>query len=436
MKQDRGVLEGNLAPVLQHLSTNRIAVQTIQQNLAMNKILPGDTQKYINEPNTLYKIEDSRVLYLLTESVYRFTKNESINPEEYFYKNEIDTAKRYDENIFRKKDIFPFTLDDIVSRDGEFGGFISVQDINTLFNERKINYNFDLQREPTKVKRYNDVMLVPTLNMQNVNDITESLLKGQQYKTTIVLNAALGTSKSGQEIIYNDDKKTITFTKGTVLDIVDGYHRCKAVQNALIKNPNLQFYFQILVLNTDTAGARRYQGQFAKGTPLSEDRKRALNQPGLEDKVVDSLNTNSDLAGKISQQKDLNDDDLVMYSDLASAIKDNFELKVTNDAKKVSQYLIDFFNSLIGKFPEELHEKIMESKNNSYVGLRQMFSGYIILASRMYKQNIPADMVELILDQINFNKNNPLWKNIVIGQGRNKETVSNIKDLFNNFNID
>jgi hypothetical protein len=435
MKQDRGVLEGNLAPILKRLSTNRSAVQTIQQDLAIHKILPGETQKYINEPNMLSQIEDSRVLYLLIDSVFNYTKDESINPEAYFYQNEMQTAKRYDENVFRKKDLFPFTLEDIVSRDGEFGGFISIQDINRLFSERKINYNFDLQREPTKVKRYDSIMLVPTLNMPNVNDITESLLKGQQFKTTIVLNAALGTAKSGQEIIYDDSKKTITFMPGTVLDIVDGYHRCKAVQNALIKNPNLQFYFQILVLNTDTAGARRYQGQFAKGTPLSEDRKRALNQPGLEDKVVDALNTDSDLAGKISQQKDLDNNELVMYSDLASAIKNNFELRVTNDTKKISQYLIEFFNSLIGKFPDELYAKIKESKETSYVGLRQMFSGYIILASRMYKEDIPADMIEVIIDQISFSKNNILWKNIISGQGKNKETLVNIENLFKNLNI-
>lgn len=435
MKQDRGVLEGNLALVLKHLSTNRSAVKTIQDDLTLHHILPGETQKYINDPSKLSQIEDSRVLYLFINSVFHFTKNEAMNPEAYFYPNEIQEAERYDENVFRHKDLFPYTLPDIVSRDGEFAGFISVQDINKLFSNRKINYNFDLQREPTKVKRYDSVMLVPTLNMANVNDITESLLQGKQFKTTIVLNAAIGTAKAGQEIIYNDNKKTLTFMPGAKIDIVDGYHRCKAVQNALIKNPNLQFYFEILVLNTDTAGARRYQGQFAKGTPLSDERKRALNQPGLEDKVVDALNNDSDLSGKISQQKELGNDELVMYSDLASAIKNNFELNVTNDTKKVGQYLVEFFNSLIGKFPEELHVKIKESKETSYVGLRYMFIGYIILAGRMYKQEIPADMIEVIIDQIDFRKNNPLWKNIITGLGANKETLTNIKNLFKSLNI-
>lgn len=435
MKQDRGVLEGNLAPILQHLSTNRNAVKTIQSDLAMYNILPGETQKYINDPDTLYQIEDSRALFLLSESIYRYTKNSSVDPEEYFTDQEIQNAKRYDENVFRNKDLFPFTLHNIVLGNGDFGGFIDVQDGNKLMDGRKINYNFDLQREPTKVKRYNSVMMVPTLNKKNVEEITDLLIKGQLVTSTIVLNAVLGTAKMGKELVYNEKNNTITIMPGTVLDVVDGYHRLKAIQNALVNNPNLQFKFQLLLTNTDVVGAKRYQAQFSKGQPLSEERKRVLNQPSIADKVVEMINTGSDLSGKISQQDKLGVSELVKASTLSKAIDNNFEITLTSDAKKVGDYLIDFFNTLIGKYPNELFKNIDENKKDSYVGFETMFTGYVILAGRMYKEQIAAEYIDVILDQINFSKTNPLWKNIIISYGLNKETERNIIKLFKNLEI-
>jgi hypothetical protein len=425
--QNRGVLEANIVPILESLAPVRSEAKDIESRMAHYKILPGETRGYLNNPKTLYKA-DMRVLCLLTEAIYAKTSNVAVKPLDYFTHQEIQAAHQYDANVYRNEMKLPLTLGDFHLINMDYIGEIDIKTIKKLLDNQLLHYNFDVQREATIKHVRDEIIMMPTLNQKNINEIADLIEKKELVTTNIVFNAALGTGDDGNEVIYDDKKRTVTFMPGTKIDIVDGYHRCTAASQVLLKNPNADFKFGLLILNTDTIGAKRYQGQLAKQTPLSMVRRKALEEATSADKVVTLLKRESDLRGKISEGKYVIKNELVAYDDLVEYIDQEFKLQVNADILKVSKYLNEFFTYLVGEFPNELSLNVAEGKRTSYVGNQFMFAGYIYLAAQMYYDNIPAEKVETIISQMDFSKNEDWAKIIRISQKKAK--ITEIKKKF------
>jgi hypothetical protein len=98
----------------------------------------------------------------------------------------------------------------------------------------------------------NEIKKEPTLVMSNVKEISSHLLEGTLVPTVLVWNAAVRSSSTGTELVYNSNTLELTIEKDTALFIVDGWHRCKASQNALQMNPELHFNFAVLITNYST----------------------------------------------------------------------------------------------------------------------------------------------------------------------------------------
>lgn len=425
--QNRGVLEANLAPILEALAPVRTEAKDLENRMAHYKILPGETRGYLSNPKTLYKA-DMRVLCLLTEAVYAKTSNVAIKPLDYFTNQEIQTAHQFDANIYRNETKLPLTLGDFHLINMDYIGEVDIKTIKKLLDNQLLSYNFDVQREATIKHVRDEIIMMPTLNQKNINEIADLIEKKELVTTNIVFNAALGTADDGKEVIYDDKKRSITFMPGTKIDIVDGYHRCTAASQVLLRNPNAEFKFGLLVLNTDTTGAKKYQGQLAKQTPLSMVRRKALEEASDADKVVTLIKRESDLRGKISEGKYVTKNELVSYDDLVGYVNQEFKLQVNADILKVSKYLTEFFTYLVGEFPNELSLNVAEGKRTSYVGNQFMFAGYIYLAAQMYYDKIPAEKIATIIEQMDFSKNEE-WTNII----EIKQKTAKIKEIKKKF---
>lgn len=437
MKQNRAELIETIKNNIQHIATNRNAVEDIKAELSKYHIPAGRVEEYLSNPEVL--MEDQRELALFTEQAYLKTGIQSLNPEEYFTKHGLKEAYQFDYMLtFGEDEIqFPLTLDGVTHLGNNLYAVpLDLKTIAELMKSKKLNYNFEIQRQEKSVKRSEGVMRTPTVYKKNVKEIKELLLKDQLIHTTLAFNAATSTSDSGEELTYDGKKLQLTINEGTRLDILDGYHRCLASEQAYKENPELDFKFMVLISNYTTRMAQQYQAQLAKATPIPTSRIQELEMNRLSDTVVKILKSESELRDRVATTNaQLGAGSLVSYRVLADAIDREFpNMKTVKDARQVAKYLSTFFEDLIGDYPEEF---LADHKSkDSLIAYNKMFAGYVALAAEMQNKNIETDELKDILDQVDFHKNNKLWQDLGILNAdekvNNKVNESDIGKYFRN----
>lgn len=436
--KNRKELEKELIKSISKIKAKKRVVNDIKKELMNYEILPGDVQAWINNPEDKLFELDLRQLFLLTEQVFYKTGDLTINPENYFTEAEIKEARQYSGVLETDKLEFPITFTNAtVVGQSAYMVTMSIQTIKKLLDSMLLNYNFEVQREAKFTKRKDKIIMQPTLNKKNVKEIAEHLLNGTLVPTVLVFNAATRTSEVGDEIIYDPKKLELTITKGTRLDIVDGYHRCQALSMALETNPDLEFNFAVLITNYSTKKAQQYQAQLAKATPISRTRIQELEQNRLSDIVVQQLREESDLQGRISQTNRIHtiNNELVTYNVLADTIDEEFDMKTRADAMDVGDYLVELFNMLIGSYPDEFINNVDQTRKVSLINDNNMFVGYIVLARKMYESKIKPKEVRNILKNIDFSRTNKLWEDIGVldNEGKIKDTTKARKAIKNYF---
>ena len=442
MLKERHELEEELIPELQTLVGKKRSINKVVKELSEYDVLEGNVRKFFNNPEEV-KETDTGLLYLLSNSVYKITKNENINPEEYYTESEIKEAKQYSGKLELNltETSLPLTLENsTLVGTSTYMTTMSIQDIDSLRKSGVLNYNFETQRESKFERRHGEIIQVATLNQKSVDEISRHLEEGTLVPTVLVFNAAVRTSDTGDELIYDSKKHELTITKGTRLDILDGYHRTMGIKNALSKNPNIDFRFPVMFVNYSVPRAQQYLGQIAKANPISKARAEELSKTNLSSVVIQELRDRSELKGRISQTERIHtlNRELVSYSVLANAIDEEFNMKSKADAMDVADYLVEFFDYLLGSFRKEFIDEIEETRKVSYINHNFMFAGYVVLARRLFESNQRVTKIKNILSNIDFNKNNKLWEELgLISDGKFNYNRSNkiIKDYFKHLEI-
>ena len=415
MAKNKTELMKNIKSNIQHLASNRDAIDEVKSELSKYQIPAGRVEEYLSNPDIL--LEDQRELALFTEQAYLKTGLHSLNPEDYFTKHEMKESYQFDYMLtFSDEEIeFPLVLSGVTHLGNNLYAYpMEIKTIAQLMKSKKLNYNFEIQRQEKSVKRSDGIMRTPTVYKKNVKEIKDLLLKDQLIHTTVAFNAATNTSDSGEELSYDGKKMQLTINEGTRLDILDGYHRCLASEQAYKENPELDFKFMVLISNYTTRMAQQYQAQLAKATPIPSSRIQELEMNRLSDTVVKILKSESELRDRVATTNaQIGSGSLVSYRVLADAIDREFpSMKTQKDARQVAQYLTDFFEELIGNYPEEF---LAERKHTeSLRAYNKMFAGYIALAAEMKKENVSLEDLEEILDKVDFSKKNRLWQELEV----------------------
>lgn len=450
MLGNRKELEQLLIDDIKLIRRKKNVVADIKTHLAQNHdIMAGDVQEWLNEPEEKLGYLDIRELYLFTQQLFLKTGDQMINPEKYFTPVEIKEGKLFKASIKRETIELPLTLENATIYNSGSGTTytvpMSIKLLDELLENQLLIYDPELQRGlETKIDKNGNIRQEPILNTKNVDEIADKIEDGTLVTTTIVWNALLGSSDDAEEIVFDPRKRTVTITKGTQLAIVDGFHRHKGSQKALRRNPDLNFEFILEITNYDKFQAQQYQAQLAKATPISESRRIQLQAERYADSIVSRLKRESDLKNRIvdeSHHIKTRAGHLVAYPILANTIDSQFNIVSKREAKKVGDFLIDFFDELIGSFPEQFIFDIKKTREKSLINVNNMFAGYVALASRMYKENIPVDDLVNIINSIDFSRNNPMWRELgILDENGNyndkqKNVIKTIVKYFNDLEL-
>ncbi|WP_080845642.1 DNA sulfur modification protein DndB [Cytobacillus gottheilii] len=439
MLQDRELLEQNLIKPTLEIKRKRKVVREIKDNLATSHaIYDGTVQEWINNPAEELSGLDERLLYLFAEQVFNETKDLSVDPEEFFTEYEIKTAKQYSGKMFIKDDLkLPITFEPPVIEYSHnvWTMRIHIKLLVDMLKSKLLNWNPESQREATYRRVNGEMVEEATVYLDNVIEMKNLIKVNKLEITQIILNASAGSADNGEEVTYNSDTYELQVNKGTKLDVVDGYHRILAAARAMDEKPNIDMYFDLKLLNMTVDRAAAYLAQISKGERISETKRKIMSKDTDAIKVVEELNSRSELAGRISKKEGLTPSigEIVTYNTLLNSIEKNFEFKNKKDMYDVSDYLTEFFDVFLSYYEEEFNEKYQETKKVSLINSNFMFSGYVRLASRMMEEEIDSRDVRKYINKINFNKDNPEWKQRGILDNKGNLTRGSVKFIENYF---
>lgn len=438
MNKDITLLEDILSEAVNIIKEDKKIVSKIKSNLATHGINHGETQKLLNFFEEEIESIDKRVLILLTKEVFIATGNKELNPRNYFEENVIKVAETFDASIYKEdQKSLPITIPNVLMIDGEtYVTKLSIKFIKNIFH--LLRYNFETQREAKFIRKSDSVQIVARINKKAVSEITTLALEGNLDSTLITLNALAGTSDEGDELLYDTKKQELTITKGTFVDILDGFHRLMGAMGALEINPDLDFSFMVAFRNFTTLQAQRHFAQINTINPISKNHVEAMKAARLSDTVVKKIRQESDLKGKITTSRISSvNNELVNFKLMSDTIEQEFKMETKRDATKTGEYLTEFFNTLVDAYPEEFIRKIKDVREESLINTNVMIGvGYVVLAKRMYEEDIPLSKLSSILDKINFSKDNKEWDKLGVDGIVSDSTKKAIKSYFLNLKIE
>lgn len=442
MKQDRSLLEQNLIRPTSEIKSKRKIVKDIKSYLSDNhSVFEGSVQTWINDVKNLKGV-DTRLLFLFAEQVYLKTGNQEINPENFFTPSEIKASRQYSGKMYIKDEVeFPLQYKNVleVTRDS-WVFMMHIRDIVDLYNSRKLNWNPESQREATYKKVDNQIIETATIYQQNVNEMVQLLKENKLETTQIILNCSLGTSGLNEDVEYDKETQELVI-HDCKIDIIDGMHRILASERALRQNPDLDFKFQVKVLNVSVPRAAEYLAQISRQTPISKTKRRIMGKETDADLVVSDLMEKSVLRDRVSKKEMLTKSrkELVTYNSLVNAIESNFDLEKKVERYEVIDYLKEAFDVLLSYYDNEFNIEYEKYKKESLINDNNIIcNGFVTLLGRMKKNDIEARHIRKYIKDINFSKDNPIWKQEdILDENNNltKNAKQNIENYFKGIEI-
>lgn len=401
-----------ISEMIQHIQNDKKKIAEITEWMGnKHNISSGRVRKILND---CYTLEDEHIdekeVVLFVEQFFAKTGLSSINPRNWYSEDEIKNAHSYK---LQKRSVvtLPHKLKALKKPDGSYSANISIRTIASWIDSGILYYNPEIQRESTIEVRRSGVRERPTVNRKNVDEMKYLLLNGELTSTAITFNALPLSAGELDEFIYDESKLELIISKGTRLDVLDGYHRVLASIAALHEDPELDFEFTLILTNISTPEAQNFQSQIAKATQISKSRAKEL-AAAHSDRVISMLKADSELKNKITYKNNINykKGELVSYEVLRGAIEREFTIQTRVEATEVADYLKTFFDNLLASNSDFLLYN--STSKISLMKMNKMFSGYVALAAKMMDEKIDPNEVGRIVQDIDFSRTNPLWTEI------------------------
>jgi hypothetical protein len=425
MKKDRGVLEGVLHELFDEYCANKEVENKLKKDLAKHGITTGTVVGILNRTIPI-ETQSQVVLYLVTKSLFNATEESRINPENYFTEIEIEEANKFKREFESQKDYVD--IEDIRQVDeDQWITTMTYKQISDLYATGKVRYNKETQRN-TIFKEYGDKIIESiNINKTSVKEIKELMLQGLFIPNTITFNI-LATGKEKFEI--DNRNKSIRIYDN--LDIIDGFHRSLGGIEAVAENPEIEGTLEVRITNFNLDKCHRFIVQEDKKNKIDKRYIQTLNVENLENKVVKLINENTgEMQGKVTSNIILYRNQAYVLSDvLSDAIKSNFNIESNRDVNNVAEYLIKGFDEIVGIFINDF-KNLEESRKNNIRTLSSTFIGYVTLLAELQDNENWKKELEKILNKINFNNTNLIWKELgIYDSSPSKSSVKKIIKYF------
>lgn len=275
--------------------------------------------EYINGAKELSKASVAE-LYWLYESV-RNQMGDEINRNFDFsscFSNAEVTSYSKQKAVKEEAQVYPLRFSAMQIADDQWVGTISNHQLYDMYLGQAIRYNLNTQR-PAKYTTRNGVREYRiSLNKKSVQEIRKQL----QDHTFIPNDISLNINADNPDVMWDWDGKEIIVEQG-VMDIIDGYHRFKAIIEETTENPNFEVKFVLNIMNFSTEKACNYIAQQDKRNKIDKKYAKSLDITNPRYYMVNRLNEDvtSPLYGMIKKD----DKTLIDYTRFFTFVDKNFE---------------------------------------------------------------------------------------------------------------
>ncbi|MGJ0846562.1 DNA sulfur modification protein DndB [Tissierella praeacuta] len=390
--------------------------ETIFKGLINKGYLAGDAQQII-AGNTALEILDEIQIGIIASVFYKVTNNALINPENYYDKVELEQINKTKLEVVEDEIKLPVVFENMIKYAHDMWvGKISLQKFVKLHQSGISTYNFETQRNPIYKKYKGTAIKRININPDSVSEITNKIIKKSYLYDDITLNI-LSNGEEDFEFKRTGENIGDLIFKGGSLNLTDGAHRLKGAEGALLITPDLEGNFILVITNFNTNKANEYIKQKDKRNPISKEYLESKDMESLSNDIVRNINEDSisDIRGKIVTDEYLLSEGfgVTMFSIMSKTIDQLWNPQTRRDTRNISDYLIDFFNELVGLFPEELKLNIKENRDKNYINHPNMIIYYLTLAKEIEGNEHWRDILYNILNQTDFTVKNEFWKETI-----------------------
>lgn len=390
--------QAQITKVLYSLDNNVIQTKIIEE--IVSKGYSRGFVADIMEGNALLETLSLIDLGVIADAIYKIANIESMKLDIYLEEAEIEQVKRYKVRQEKEdKELLVFENAIQMAHD-MWAVVVPPQRIARLYRENAVGYDFETQREPRNIKSGDFIIQAANVNWISVEEIKDNLVKGLFIPNTITFNVPIEFS---EEVRYDSNRNQLVILD-KVLKILDGFHRSLGIIAAL-RETDISQKFIIMITNFDTDKARRFIIQEDKRNPINKEYIKSIDTIDRITVLVNSLNESSDseLNGLISTDNSLirSGDALVGFNTMYDVINKLWKPVTLVETNKISEYLKDFFNEIVGCYPNEFKLQIKESRRFKIINHEQMFVLYLVLAKKLEGESNWKQELEKILNKIN-----------------------------------
>lgn len=432
-------LKNKLKNIITEVGHDNNIKKDIQEEFKSRNLDSLRVAKAFNENLDLDTLTDSdndiMFLFLFSFALNKALKSRDNSTLEdyknYFTPIEISQWENFKQEV-ETEDIFPYTfynVDEIIP--GRcWQTKQTAQEVERLNKADILIYNINSQRGLKITKKRFGIDEDPN----KVKEIAEGMESGKQFPDDLKYNILKG---EGEPPDYNKKLRTLTIQSDNVLNIFDGQHRKSANALVISKFPDIEFTWPVKITYLSEIEAHNVMVQIDKQKPINKSvistKDYSKNENLVIDKIMDS---GGDLANVAKDTDSFvkNNRGLVTKLILAEAIKDNYggQLKLDMNRKEIASWIVEFTNRLMGIYSEEFISNPYEIKKTNYINNLHMFYGYIALSAKLKDNNDWKEILKQKIESIDFNINNPIWKEIGLnGENHiNKTTKNKLYKLF------
>lgn len=409
-------LEREIYKSLYDINTNRDTKNQILESLVNRGFPVGSAQQILSGNAALDSLGEYELGVIALEIFTSTYEHDMVDPSIYFDSKELQIIEKFKFDTANKELAFPIIFKNMQKQSSNrWVGLISIQDFVKLNQSGIVTYNFQTQRNPIYEKYKGKTIKKANINPKSVKEIADAMAENTYEYDDVTINILADGEEDFEFKQITNEIGDIVINSAT-LNLIDGAHREKGAEAALLRNPNLKGYFILALTYFDVDEANHYIIQKDKRNPIDREYIESKDVTNFNNVVVKRINEHprSNIRGKIVTDDFLlnEGDGLALFSTLSKTIGRLWEITTDRDARILSSYLIKFFNELVGIFSDELKNKIEETKGKTLVNHPNMFMYYLVIAKEIQDKEDWQDLLDYIIENTNFDDTDE-WKGTV-----------------------
>ncbi|MFE6075703.1 DNA sulfur modification protein DndB [Paenibacillus sp. NPDC057886] len=405
MKFERIEIEKRIIISLNGIKNSRKSLNELNIILSEYNVPFGIIESINSNAHVITELE-LPVLIGISIALYDLTKDNDLHTESLFGDREIRDALDILNSTLSEKIYLPLPFSDVIKiKDDSYVTKISVKQLVKMFESQLIIYDYEAQRGANyKVNKSGGIVKTPVLNKASVKRIAGKMSTNDYFEDMITLNVY---STEIEPLTFHEEQRTLIINNGSIISIVDGFHRLQGAVAALHLNPNLELDLILSIRSYDQPTAQKFFGQLNTINVLNKVRRNELSQVRMSDKVVSNLQRKSEFGKRIVSSTKINElnGDLTTFDILSYAIDKLFKIEKQFDVLQTTDYLDNFFVYLLGIYSVEFSQRAKES-TGILINHPLMFIGYTVIAKYMQDNKIALSEIKDMINKIDFEDEN------------------------------